>query len=439
MALNPDELTKNLDPDILPKEAKEDLLSGEWLFGRGVNDMKYGLALSIALIEDLSHTAHKLDGNILFFSVPDEENNSIGMLAGVPIINGIGKEYGLDYKAYIINEPDSGYNFYVGCEGKVLPIFYCMGKEAHSSEVYKGINAGTLIAEIEREMNLNTQFVDGFEGHFTGPPTVLQMRDTKEQYNVSTCANAYSYYTVYTVTKTPKEIMELLKEIAYNAFHNVLEQFKESSQQYEKLTGIQHRCSWAPKVLTYEELYHYNKKNIGKEFVSHMENYIKEHQDKFKDQRLFTVDIIKESVRICPDKEPKIVIAYGPPYYPHKTNRGTTEKDRKMLKVLDQVNQYSMKKYNRAWKIKKYYGIADLCYTGIDEYEDVVNSLKPNMPILDNGYSIPFEDIKKLNLPVVNIGPVSRDPHQFTERIHIKSSFEMIPDIFKYTVLELLK
>jgi len=89
--------------------------------------------------------------------------------------------------------------------------------------------------------------------------------------------------------------------------------------------------------------------------------------------------------------------------------------------------------------LKKYFGIADLCYTGIEEYELVVKSLKPNMPILDNGYSIPFEEIKKLSLPVVNIGPISKDAHKFTERIHIKSSFEMIPDIFKFAVLELMK
>ncbi|MCG8482482.1 MAG: hypothetical protein MJA31_04165, partial [Clostridia bacterium] len=242
-----------------------------------------------------------------------------------------------------------------------------------------------------------------------------------------------------TVNKTPKEIMHLLKEIAHTAFNNVLEQFKASSREYEKLTGIRYECPWTSRVFTYQELYDYNKKVIGKEFVMHMTNYMNENQNRFKDKRLLTIDIIKEVVRVCPDKEPKTVIAYGPPYYPHRRNNGATEKDRNMLEALDRVNQYSMDKYNKEWKIKKYYGISDLCFTGIDEYEEVINSLKPNMPILENGYSIPFEDIKKLSLPVVNIGPVSKDPHKFTERIHIKSSFEMIPDIFKYAVLELLK
>lgn len=442
LALNPEELTKNLDPNILPEEAKKDLLSGEWIFGRGINDMKYGQALSIALMQDLSTKADELDGNVLFVSVPDEENNSVGMLAAVPIINEISKKYNLDCKAYVINEPDMGvkrYSLFVGCEGKVLPIFYCMGKETHSSHIYGGINAGNMIAEIEREMNLNTKFVDYANGHYTVPPTVLQMRDTKEQYNVSTCAYAYSYYTIYTVSNTPKQIMELLKETAYKAFENVLDKFKESSKQYEEITGIRNECPWKPKVLTYEELYNYNKEVIGQEFVKSMNVYIKENKNKFKDQRLFTIDIIKEAVRVCPNKEPKIIIAYGPPYYPHTTNNGKTEKERYILEVLDRVNKYSLEKFNVKWNIENYFGIADLCYTKIDEYEDVVNSLKPNMPVLENGYSIPFEDIKKLSLPVVNLGPVSKDPHKFTERLHVKSSFEMIPDLFKYTVLEILK
>ncbi len=434
-----------LNPDSLPEDAKKDLLSGEWLFGRGINDMKYGQALGIALIEDLSSKTETLSGNILFVSVPDEENNSVGMLAAVPIINDIGKRYDLDFRAYIINEPDfisSGdgmHNFFVGCEGKVLPVFYCMGKETHSSEVYKGLNAGTMVAEIERQMNLNLRFMDHNEGHFTGPPTVLQIRDTKEHYNVSTCAYAYSYYTLYTVSKTPDEIMRLLKETAHKAFNKVLEQFKLSCADFEKLTGIRYECPWTPKVFTYEEIYADNLNEIGPSFDMHMKKYMKENRNKFKDERLFTIDIIKEVVRLCPDKEPKIVIAYGPPYYPHRTNKGETEKERHMLKVLDSVNEYSRVKYHERWQLKKYFGIADLCYTGIEEYELVVKSLKPNMPILDNGYSIPFEEIKKLSLPVVNIGPISKDAHKFTERIHIKSSFEMIPDIFKFAVLELMK
>ena len=72
-------------------------------------------------------------------------------------------------------------------------------------------------------------------------------------------------------------------------------------------------------------------------------------------------------------------------------------------------------------------------------FNNVLEQFKASSGEYGNGYSIPFEDIKKLSLPVVNIGPVSKDPHKFTERIHIKSSFEMIPDIFKYAVLELLK
>lgn len=35
-------------------------------------------------------------------------------------------------------------------------------------------------------------------------------------------------------------------------------------------------------------------------------------------------------------------------------------------------------------------------------------------------YSIPFEDIESLSIPIINIGPWGKDYHKFTERVFIK-------------------
>ncbi len=48
---NPYEYTKRLNPDALDEDSRNDLLSGEWLFGRGIMDMKTGLAVQMSLLE----------------------------------------------------------------------------------------------------------------------------------------------------------------------------------------------------------------------------------------------------------------------------------------------------------------------------------------------------------------------------------------------------
>ena len=40
------------------------------------------------------------------------------------------------------------------------------------------------------------------------------------------------------------------------------------------------------------------------------------------------------------------------------------------------------------------------------------------MPAWPDKYSLPVEDIRNLNVPVVNIGPFGKDAHKFTERVH---------------------
>ena len=69
----------------LDEATKKDLESGEWLFGRGVADMKGGASIHLALLEKY---AKELDfkGNLLLIAVPDEENLSAGMRGAVPLL-----------------------------------------------------------------------------------------------------------------------------------------------------------------------------------------------------------------------------------------------------------------------------------------------------------------------------------------------------------------
>lgn len=75
-ACNPDKLAQLFTENRgnLSDAAVEDLQSGDYLFGRGIMDMKAGLMLHLSLLEKAS--TEQWDVNLLLVTVPDEEVNS---------------------------------------------------------------------------------------------------------------------------------------------------------------------------------------------------------------------------------------------------------------------------------------------------------------------------------------------------------------------------
>ena len=50
-----------------------------------------------------------------------------------------------------------------------------------------------------------------------------------------------------------------------------------------------------------------------------------------------------------------------------------------------------------------------------------------------------IEEMRQLDLPVVNIGPFGKGAHQFTERVEIDYSYYVVPQLVYRTIENLLK
>lgn len=134
LAFNPDELTQHFRTyhEELPNDAKIDLQSSEeWLFGRGIMDMKAGSTLHLSMLERAIN--EQWDGNILLLLVPDEEVNSAGMLKARETLNWLKQTEDLEYILCINSEPmfrqflqDQQKYLYTGSLGKALPGFFVM-------------------------------------------------------------------------------------------------------------------------------------------------------------------------------------------------------------------------------------------------------------------------------------------------------------------------
>ena len=92
----------------LTEQQRADLDSGEWIWGRGVADMKGGLSIHAALFEEYATQAEagELEGSLLFIPVCDEESYSAGMRSALTLMRMFKEKYDLDYKLLIDPETD---------------------------------------------------------------------------------------------------------------------------------------------------------------------------------------------------------------------------------------------------------------------------------------------------------------------------------------------
>ena len=177
--------------------ARADLESGEWFWGRGVADMKGGLAIHATLFEEYAKEALEgtLEGSILFMPVPDEESYSAGMRSGINVLRTLKEEHDLDYKLLIDPEPtkdlDGALTMSLGSVGKVMPAIIVQGKKGHAGHCYNGFSALSVLSDIYLRTNGSLEFSDVYEDEATVPPTWANMRDLKPGYDVSIPHRAY--------------------------------------------------------------------------------------------------------------------------------------------------------------------------------------------------------------------------------------------------------
>lgn len=444
-AFKPPEYTELLGKDrsiSLSEEAEADLASGDYLFGRGIMDMKFGIALDVEIMYQIENILGNFPGNILLLSVPDEENNSAGMLASIEMLTSLKKEKGLEYVCCIVSEPhfpkypgDDNKYIYTGAVGKLLPVFYCVGKETHAGDPFSGLNPNFITAKIIEEIELNPELSDAIGSFRVPAPVCLKQSDTKIAYSVSTPASAYAYFNYMTVVSSPDEVLEKLKSIGEKAFNEVLHSIEAKADCLQMLTGSKPKLpSVKPMVISFQELYKMCLEAFGEEFDEHMNTYSKELVQ--GDLRDMSINIVKEVHKFCPYRDPLIVLFFAPPFYPHS---GTSKNNSKIIKIAEKIIRKAKVEYREDMFLEPFFpGLSDMSYLGLP---DNINTefLKANLPLWGNRYTIPLDAIANLNIPFMNIGPLGKDAHKYSERLCVSYSFEKAAMLVFEAVLSALE
>lgn len=435
-AFDPCELKRQLAQAELPLEVREDLHTGDWLFGRGSCDMKAGVAVHICILEELITKVDRWSGNVLFMANPIEENQHTGIMEALEFITVLKEEQGLDFVAAINSDcttpayvGDSRRYLYLGAVGKLLPCFYITGKETHAGEAFQGLDPALLAAELVRRIDLNVELCDEAEGEVTGPPTVLKSQDLKTHYTVQTAGAAFVYANYFTHDIPTERVVAQLTEVARSAANSVVSYLEEQYQLYCARKRDEHSpLGWKVEVSTYAELFEKVEAIVGTGLQERLEKLASELLQEGIDLRVICMRMVEEIKLLDPDKSPTIVLFFAPPYCPHNFLRGNTERERAVLSVVEGVAREYTERTGLEMAVKRFFPcLSDSSYLMMDDSDESVETLIENFPQWEQLYPVPVELIRRVNIPALNIGAYGKDLHKWTERVHRQYTFEELP------------
>jgi arginine utilization protein RocB len=445
-AFDPDKLYEafEVSSDSLDSEAVEDLKSGKWLFGRGMADMKGGGAIQLSMMKERSRDEDRV-GNIIVLAVPDEENLSAGMRHGVKILRRLKEKHGLEYKLMVNSEPHQRVDYDRGMisQGSIAKMnffVYVKGILTHAGKVLEGINPWGIMSRIVARTELNLEFIDKIEGEMSIPPTWVHIRDSKEVYDISTPESSIGYMNVLNFSTSPEEIMKKIMDICLEESNEFMKKYNAARTVFMKKTNRKTIGSeWPVHVVTFNELLGILKEK-GEEYYKKYDQFEKKIIDDLRFNKMTFVnanyELVECIIKLINRQEMFIVVGITMPLYPGVSNLFQGD----VPDYLDMINKFTAKEWKQEYMNRYYFtGISDLSYSSLNYDMESTLSQMENMPLWGKYYDIPFEDIKEIQMPCINIGPWGKDFHKISERVYKEDLYERTPRIIEHVMENIFK
>lgn len=441
------ERRRGLSPDDLL--ALEDLRGGDFLPGRGLLDMKSGLAAGLAVLEHFSQIPEgERGGNLLFVGVPDEEIASHGVRTAALRLPDIARLHGLSLVGAInldaSNDPGSareGQAAYLGSVGKLLPAVYLVGRETHAGSPFSGVNAALLAAELTRRVECNPGLVDQCEGQFTPPPVCLKMGDTKTHYNVTTPTAVWCYYNWQVFSQPAGAILERVMGLAREALEAGLERLRGAAERYARDTGqSMPPCGWEGRVYSFADVKRLALDRGGEPVHRRLEAL---EAELARDASLDAPQMAQKLTEVAWMESglsgPAAVVGFAAIYYPPVHIGDEDVKGKHFKEVIARQVEAVSRERGTPVRVRPFFpGISDISFLSGRPDKNEIDTLAANSPVWTWRTGFDYSVSAGLDLPAANIGPWGRDYHQRTERVYMPYSFEILPELV-WRVCEELK
>lgn len=436
-----EKLEEALKKNPMTEEQKCDMDSGEWIWAKGAADMKGGLAVHMALLEEFAAMAMsgELEGSVLFIPVPDEESYSLGMRTAAGLLADMKEKRELDYKLLINPEPtdmvDGRQIMFLGTVGKLMPVIMVQGISSHIGHCFDGFNPLSVLAGIYQHTNGSLDFVDKYKDEATMPPTWLKMRDLKEVYDVSIPLRAAGYFTVLSLNSGPDDILRKLTAISGHVAEEEIKKLEHTYFQYKQINKFETKPELGlhPRVYTFNRLRDELKARDGQRFAEFYEEVYRKTADDIASGRTNypdgTIGLMEKMLDFAGFTDPIVVIAFAPPYYPAVNGNMVSGKEFFAQRAYDIIAGLSEEEGIEVSYQNFFMGISDNSYTAVTGDESGNRDFADATPLWGEVYDIDFDAIKKINVPAIIYGPVGKEYHKWSERVNKKSLLHTVPRV----------
>ncbi|HEY9053508.1 MAG TPA: M20/M25/M40 family metallo-hydrolase [Rectinemataceae bacterium] len=437
---------------------KADLESGEFLPGRGLLDMKSGLAAGIAVLSRFA-SGKARDGSMLFMAVADEEGSSLGMKAALPRLQALMAERRMEIAAVFNLDAavdqgsgELGRALFTGSVGKTLPFVYFLGKSAHAGSPFEGINPALMAAEFARALECDPEAFKerhANPGERPAPPTILYMRENRESYDVTMPRTVFCALNALSQETPPESILDEVSRLAADAMDRAVSILRERASTYSRMISghFTPRIS-APRSLLFDEFLELaergwrevrGRKSGEAEADQRTEGGSEAGRGQAlsrarkraaslhpEDKVLQTMDILDELLPFTGIEGPAAVAGFAPPYYARAELDGSRHAAF-ISKIRAVLSSYAQEG-NKPLRIRPFFpGISDMSLLSPAEGAGERSFVRTQSPVADS--SSDESAGLALGCPVLNLGPWGREYHQAGERVNADYAFRELPEI----------
>jgi arginine utilization protein RocB len=242
--------------------------------------------------------------------------------------------------------------------------------------------------------------------------------------------------------KSVVHVMDKIKDICEAAFAEAIADAQRSFDAFADASGrAREALPWKPLVKTYSEVYRDAVRDGGEVFLSELAALA----DDLK-KRLASGDInqaeasratVETALKYSSDRSPAIVIALAPPYYPMVSNSSLP--DTAFAEgIADALIEESSARFGDTPVRHCLVGMSDFSYFMRSRNRQDADYVRGNMLLWDDFYSIPFDEIDEISMPIMNVGPWGKGIHTYSERVWKTDLLERTPRLLDFAVRKIL-
>lgn len=415
----------------------------EAIYGRGVMDMKCGVALEVDLLEEFAENRALFDVNLVAVFVGDEENSSAGMRGVLPALAAM-REEGLEFLAAVNTEPGeagltgkTGPMLYLGTLGKLMPSFYIKGRAAHVGNCYQGYSAALAASNLLRAAEGAPSLAEPLNGAAYPSWICLDMGVIRDVYSVTVPDRAYVYFNCFMTSGGTARVLGKMKKLAAAALEETTAGHARSSRGLA-LSGYNGESFSPPesKVFTLDELAAKARARRGEGFSEELERFAATVPP--GDMRSRGIAVVDKLAELSGEEGPYIVCFFLPPWMPMRTDFTDDARDMAVVEAARCVSRELFDRYGlEMTEAEMFAGLCDLSYVGAKVSDEDIAAFALNTPGFGEIYDLPLEAMRSLGLPVVNLGPSGLDAHKKTERLFVGYSLEILPELLRLLIRQL--